>query len=178
MFVSNPFNVSVCLFVCFLYEGVYDDEDLGEDGLFLLVCPQAPHYLWVGLHFHPLHELKGLDQGLGLGQDAAPRSSSNNNSLIPFSSARNRRDTEISESGQELGGGEEVDNDEGGDDDGVTVSDQAMVSWACRHVLRGRPTTPHSVYFIHTPSSIIYSTHTSSRFLSLTFFLIACRRFA
>jgi hypothetical protein len=31
--------------------GVYDDEDLVDDGLLLLVCPAPPHYLWVGPDF-------------------------------------------------------------------------------------------------------------------------------
>ena len=28
--------------------GVYDDEDLVQDGCFLLVCPHAPDFIWVG----------------------------------------------------------------------------------------------------------------------------------
>lgn len=32
--------------------GVYDDDDLQPDSILLLVCPKAPHYLWVGKDFH------------------------------------------------------------------------------------------------------------------------------
>jgi hypothetical protein len=31
--------------------GVYDDEDLTENALLLLVCPKPPHFLWVGGEF-------------------------------------------------------------------------------------------------------------------------------
>jgi hypothetical protein len=37
--------------------GVYDDEDLTENALLLLVCPKPPHFLWVGGEFN-MHSAK------------------------------------------------------------------------------------------------------------------------
>ena len=124
-----------------MYLGVYDDEDLAEDGLFLLMCPQPPHYIWIGPHFHHLHEMQGLEQGSGTGQR---QESNRNNSLIPFSSTRNRgNDTETSDSERELGG--EENGEEREKEEGSRISDQSVVSWTCRHVLRGSPPTPTTI---------------------------------
>ena len=146
LFCLTHFLIHVCV-------GVYDDEDLAEDGLFLLVCPQAPHYLWVGSQFHHLHEILKLDQGSGQGKglrsglehDAELRTINTNNSVIPFSSNLRTGQKETSDSGQGLGvrgGGEEEEEEEEED----RISDLAVVSWTCRHVLRGRPSHTLLIY--------------------------------
>ena len=44
--------------------GVYDDDDLVEGGCFLLVCPEAPDYLWVGPDFMAeVSELEAVREG-------------------------------------------------------------------------------------------------------------------
>lgn len=38
--------------------GVYDDEDLVEEDLFLLFCPKGPHHVWVGTDFEDMSVLE------------------------------------------------------------------------------------------------------------------------
>ena len=38
--------------------GVYDDEDLVEEDLFLLFCPKGPHHVWIGTDFEDMSVLE------------------------------------------------------------------------------------------------------------------------
>jgi hypothetical protein len=38
--------------------GVYDDEDLVEDDLFMLFCPKGPHHVWIGTDFADMSVLE------------------------------------------------------------------------------------------------------------------------